>query len=410
MTAETDYPTGSQDHMTNDVWITGIGLTSSLGEGRDAHWQALNAGTGPVLDRQCISPYAFHPMAELDLSLQIPKRGDQRQMEPWQRYGVYTAGLALDDANVKDDPDLLSRMDMIVAAGGGERDIAVDNQIMSELLKSNDRAKLLIERLSNELRPTLFLAQLPNLVAGNISIVHGVTGSSRTFMGEEAAGHDAVRTAHARVAAGQSRICLVGGAFNAAREDMLLLFEMVSGNWLGEADSVWARDTGNGGVRLGSMGAFLVLEAADHARARGARPVARLEAVVADRGPREAGSVGRSLSALWSRIGGGIEADTLGVVSGATGIAGQTAEELGFLETLSGAPIRAAGTHLGHGLEAQFPASLAIAALCISHGKVFPAADASVETNERVDVERALVTSVGHWRGEGLALVARAET
>ena len=47
----------------------------------------------------------------------------------------------------------------------------------------------------NDLRPTLFLAQLSNLLAGNISIVHGVTGSSRTFMGEESAGVDAVRIA-----------------------------------------------------------------------------------------------------------------------------------------------------------------------------------------------------------------------
>jgi len=50
----------------------------------------------------------------------------------------------------------------------------------------------------SDLRPTLFLAQLSNLLAGNISIVHGVTGSSRTFMGEEQSGVDAVRIAHAR--------------------------------------------------------------------------------------------------------------------------------------------------------------------------------------------------------------------
>ena len=64
----------------------------------------------------------------------------------------------------------------------------------------------------SDLRPTLFLAQLSNLLAGNISIVHGVTGSSRTFMGEEAAGVDAVRIALARISAGQSDIALVGGA------------------------------------------------------------------------------------------------------------------------------------------------------------------------------------------------------
>ncbi len=52
----------------------------------------------------------------------------------------------------------------------------------------------------SDLRPTLFLAQLSNLLAGNISIVHGVTGSSRTFMGEESAGVDAVRIALSRIA------------------------------------------------------------------------------------------------------------------------------------------------------------------------------------------------------------------
>ena len=68
----------------------------------------------------------------------------------------------------------------------------------------------------SDLRPTLFLAQLSNLLAGNISIVHGVTGSSRTFMGEEAAGVDAVRVAQARIASGQSDIALVGGAQTAS--------------------------------------------------------------------------------------------------------------------------------------------------------------------------------------------------
>ena len=77
----------------------------------------------------------------------------------------------------------------------------------------------------SDLRPTLFLAQLSNLLAGNISIVHGVTGSSRTFMGEEFAGIDAIRIAHARIGAGQSDIALVGGSYNGERPDLLMLYE-----------------------------------------------------------------------------------------------------------------------------------------------------------------------------------------
>ena len=77
----------------------------------------------------------------------------------------------------------------------------------------------------NDLRPTLFLAQLSNLLAGNIAIVHGVSGTSRTFMGEEAASIDAARIALARIESGQSEIALVGAAHNGERSDLLVLYE-----------------------------------------------------------------------------------------------------------------------------------------------------------------------------------------
>ena len=102
----------------------------------------------------------------------------------------------------------------------------MDAAILSALPSAADPGALLNEQLLSDLRPTLFLAQLSNLLAGNISIVHGVVGSSRTFMGEEAAGTDAVRIACARIAAGQGDLFLVGGSYNAERPDVLLHYEM----------------------------------------------------------------------------------------------------------------------------------------------------------------------------------------
>ena len=159
----------------------------------------------PYADATTFAPFVVHPLAPINFDAQIPKKGDQRQMENWQRIGTYAAGLALDSAGVKGNADILSRMDMIVAAGGGERDLTVDSNILSGHQARSRSAAFLNERLMSDLRPTLFLAQLSNLLAGNISIVHGVTGSSRTFMGEESAGIDAVRIAHARIGAGTER-------------------------------------------------------------------------------------------------------------------------------------------------------------------------------------------------------------
>src|SRR5664279_4778745 len=113
-----------------EAWITGIGIASSLGEGLDAHWDALNAKQINA-DVTGFEPYIVHPMAKLNYDAQIPKKGDQRQMEAWQRIGTYAAGLALDSAGIKGNAEILARTDMIVAAGGGERDLAVDAAILN---------------------------------------------------------------------------------------------------------------------------------------------------------------------------------------------------------------------------------------------------------------------------------------
>ncbi len=210
-----------------DVWITGVGLVTCLGEGLDAAWDHLERGDPPVYDDKTFAPYIVHPLAAVNFDKQIPKKSDQRQMEMWQRIGVYAAGLALGDAGIAGKPDLLDGTDLIVAAAGGERDIQADSGILTGMRKATEPGAFLNERLMSDLRPTLFLAQLPNLLAGNISIVHGVVGSSRTFLGEESAGVDAVRIAQARIAAGQSELTLVGGAYHATRWDVLLIFEAI---------------------------------------------------------------------------------------------------------------------------------------------------------------------------------------
>ena len=94
----------------------------------------------------------------------------------------------------------------------------------------------------------------------------------------------------ARIGAGQSDITLVGGAQNSERREMLMLYEFGGFALKGAFHPVWDR-ADEPGFALGSMGAFLVLEASEHARARGAKPLARLVAVVNARSNRKPGAV-----------------------------------------------------------------------------------------------------------------------
>ena len=403
------------DPSPRDAVITGIGLVSPIGADLAAHHAALNTplhaegGFTPVLDTTAFPPYPVHPIVALEYERQIPKRQDQRQMEPWQRIGTYAAGEALAAAGIKGNTELLARTHMIVAAGGGERDAAVDAAILSGLPKAENPAAFLNERLLTDLRPTLFLAQLSNLLAGNISIVHGVVGSSRTFMGEEAAGVDAVRTAVARIAAGQGDLFLVGGAHNAQRPETPMHYAMGHTLLAGDFSPIRARQNpkdgrGGGGMVLSSLGAFLVIESRAHAEARGAAAIARIAAVASDRCTREPGAATANATNQLAAMP--LNPVGAAILSGATGVAAPTQEELAFLDTL-GLPIRATATALGHSMEPSFIANIALAADALSRAALFAPLEPA-EAAMTTALHQVLVTAWGHWRGEGMALVTRA--
>ncbi|HZH45592.1 MAG TPA: beta-ketoacyl synthase N-terminal-like domain-containing protein, partial [Roseococcus sp.] len=276
------------------------------------------------------------------------------QMEDWQRLGVHVAGLALDDAGLR---DRAGEMDLIVAAGGGERDPSLDAQILA----ARPEEAALHRMLMDGLRPTLFLAQLSNLLAGSISIVHNVGGSSRTLMGEEIAGAEAVRIAAARVAAGSSPLGLVGGAFLAERPEILLMHAMGGQLHAGP----WAPMHERAGFVLGSAAAFLVLGTAPGR--------VRLAHIATDQGG-DAGGEAR-LAAL--------------IASGPAPVSGAINLWAGAL------PAEGMGLHLGdalgHTVEAAFPLALAIGALAIEAG-----------------APQVRVALRGAWRGEALATLEAA--
>lgn len=399
-----------------DAVITGVGLVTALADGAEAHHRLLSAPERPqpLTDSERFAPFPVHPLVEIDLSTQIPKRGDIRQMEDWQRYGTYAAGLALADAGLTGNEAVLAEASLIVAAGGGERDPEVDAEILEGLAGANDPGALINERLMNDLRPTLFLAQLSNLLAGNISIVHKVKGSSRTLMGEEMCGVMALDIAGRQIRGGQGDVFLIGGSYNAPRPDMLLYLALGGYLWTGATvPPLWRRDSQQGGMVCGSMGAFLVLEARAHAEARGAPVYARLDEVIATRGPREdaQGFEAHALE-LAERLGAALGDAPAGLLSGASGARQALAAERLMIEKLAderSLPVRGLATMIGHGIEAQMPASVALAVIALKNGFFYrPFDDDGFEEASETAPATIAVTCWGHWNGEAAAIV-RAE-
>jgi 3-oxoacyl-[acyl-carrier-protein] synthase II len=401
--------------VNREVCITGYGLISPLGETPEAWWTVLNdpAAAAALVDSETYAPFHVAPIGEYDLAAQVPKRGDQRAMEPMMQYGTYAAGLALDIAGLKGNEELLGETHLVVAAGGGERDWELDQQIMEELPGRNDKEAFLNQQLSDGLRPTLFLAQLPNLFAGNISLIHKVSGSSRTFMGEELAGFDALRISASRIRAGQADICLVGAGYNGARPDMMFTYH--AGNILltGDMAPLWNRP--DAGIVLGSAGAFLVLESRERAASRGADVYARIGEVRSGRSARKPGNAAANARGQFDEIAPGLKKDGIGILSGASGFGPVTGEEKEFLGeiagTLGGAPVRGMAQACGHAMEAAFLQNMVLAVAMLGEGKICaPLNDDPLETvTGSVPVSQYLVTSWGHLAGEGMAVVETAD-
>jgi 3-oxoacyl-[acyl-carrier-protein] synthase II len=372
--------------MPHDVVITGVGLVSSIGVGAKAH----------------IAPLIVHAAPEIDFALQIPKR-EQRQMELWQKLGVYGAGLALDQAGIKDNIDLCKTMDMVIAAAGGERDLDVDAEIIARVAAGQNAGQVINAVLTTELRPTLFLAQLSNLLAGNISIVHKVTGSSRTFMGEESAGISALKTSISRIRHGQSTHALVGSSFNGEDADILLNFELAALLKRDGWQPVWAR-TGKSGLLTGSSSAFLVVEQRQHAVNRGAKVLASIGDVEEGRAKRDELAAEKVL-AVMTKATSNTKPDL--IISGASGIPDAVLLEQKILDEFAATPVRAFSSLTGYLKEPQFIFSVALAALALSEGTSYSPFSAG-EAPALSAPQTVLAQTIGAMRGEGAVMLKKA--
>jgi 3-oxoacyl-[acyl-carrier-protein] synthase II len=114
------------------------------------------------------------------------------------------------------------------------------------------------------------------------------------------------------------------------------------------------------------------------------------------------------LERLWDSVKVGVDANHAAILSGATGANPATAEERVFLEAHRDLAVRATGSYLGHGLEPQFAMNIALATIALDRGSLFPPCDSTgLEQPMNGELRQVVVTGVGHWRGEGLALVER---
>jgi 3-oxoacyl-[acyl-carrier-protein] synthase II len=342
----------------------------------------MNASARPAYVEAWL-PYCIHDVAAFDPAEHVPAQSDRRQMERWQLLGVTAAAQALASAGLQEGV-LRQDIALNIAANGGAREHEVDVALLNGLGNAPDRDLRLNVELGRKLRPSFLLGQLANMLAGNIAVVLGTGGGARTFLGEEIAGIQAVRDAVARIAAGQNEIILLAAVFDAEQAHTVL--SLALGGLLQTEPAPPILDGVRSGLVPGTRAVALVLEAEEEARRRGAPLRAMLGAVAEVWAPDPSceSSFGDSLAGLTE----GRRVDLC--ITGASGLPDTTAIEIGAIHRLlPGVSIQAVGDRIGHGMEATFPALVALAAQTVEAGAA----------------RSVLASVVGHRHGAGAVIV-----
>jgi 3-oxoacyl-[acyl-carrier-protein] synthase II len=263
------------------VVVTGLGVVSPLGTGTETAWARLIAGQSglrrlpadlaPDVPAQVagdVQDKAADPEAGFDLDAAVPGK-DQKKMDRFIQFALAASDEAVAQAgwNPQTEEEK-GRTATVIATGiGGFPAIA-------EAVRITDARG--VRRLSPFTVPS-FLA---NLASGWVSIRYGFKGPLGAPVTACAAGVQAIGDAARLIRSGEADIAVCGGA--EATIDRVSLGSFAAARALGSAfndDPAKASrpfDAARDGFIMGEGAGILVIEALDHALARGATPIAEL--------------------------------------------------------------------------------------------------------------------------------------
>ncbi|WP_347274280.1 beta-ketoacyl-[acyl-carrier-protein] synthase family protein [Candidatus Kuenenia sp.] len=190
--------------MNKRVVITGVGMITPIGSGKDAFWNALTAGESGVSEVSCIdtSGYRVHKGCEVknfNYSDYV-KDGVLKEIGKGSQFAIAATKLALDDAKIDLSKTELERMGVSVGTTAGEIQI---------LEKVN-----YIRHRDGEARvaPDLFLMHPCNNIPANIAIEFGLKGPNTIIPTACAAGNYAIGYAYDLIRFGRVDVMVAGGS------------------------------------------------------------------------------------------------------------------------------------------------------------------------------------------------------
>ncbi len=370
---------------TAEVVITGLGVVSPIGIGREAFWEALLAGRcgiGPVTQTNLsgLPPQLGGEVRNFDARTFVANRKSLKVMSRDAQLGIAASTLACRDAGIsagKIDPE---RFGVVLGA----------DHICSPIQESETTYGACIAggRFDFQLWgtkgmaasfPLGFLRVLPNMVASHVSIVQDARGPNNTIHQGEVSSLLAVTEAASVIQRGMADVMLAGGATSQMHPlDFLRRLAMgnVSPQHEDPASVVRPFDARRDGYVWSEGAAVLVLESRQHAASRGVKILARLKGwgaafeAVNSHGRLSGGGLRRAIAAALKHAA--VSPDALGHVNahGLSTVRDDALEAAVLRDLLPETPVTALKGHFGDVGAAGAAMEMAASVLALEKGCV----------------------------------------
>jgi 3-oxoacyl-[acyl-carrier-protein] synthase II len=255
------------------VVVTGMGLVTPLGNDVETTWAAMVAGTSGVRTIEAFDPSRLTSriageVRDFDAS-GILDRKDLRRTDRYIQFGLVAAREALDQAGLphRFEGELAERTGVVLGTGLG------GVGTLTEGFSIN------VTRGPDRISPFLIPMAIPNVGAGQVAIQFGMIGPNFTTVSACATGGHALGESSEIIRRGDADVMVAGGVEAGIYEPMVGGFAAMRALSTRNDDPEAASrpfDQGRDGFVIGEGAGVVILEALEHAEARGAPIFAEL--------------------------------------------------------------------------------------------------------------------------------------
>ncbi len=252
--------------MAVRVVVTGMGAVSPLGNDLPTSWSAAVAGRSGITRITHFDPEGYRSQIAGEVKNLDPNdhfdRREAKRMDPVLYYALIAGREAVADAGMTTPLDNTERFGAIVASGIGG------------LTTTSEQVEVLLKRGPDRVSPFLVPMILPDAAASRIAIEFALRGPNMAVTSACASGANAIGEAYATIRRGSADAMLCGGSEAGIVPIGVAGFAAMRA--LSERNDEPEKasrpfDKDRDGFVIAEGAAILVLEALDHARARGAR-------------------------------------------------------------------------------------------------------------------------------------------